>query len=166
MLRALIVALGLGLLAACAPAPMQTAATAPGAVPRLTQADAGPIRLRHLESVNAVRLARNLPPVQMSAQLNAAAETHARDMSVQNRAWHFGSDLTSPRERAQRAGYLGEVVGENLAEGADMDLVVLESWLSFEDTRRIILHPQARGLGLGWFQEPSGKIWWVQLLGS
>jgi uncharacterized protein YkwD len=102
----------------------------------------------------------------MSAQLNAAAETHARDMAVQRRAWHFGSDLTSPRERAFRAGYLGEIVGENLAEGADMDLAVLESWLAFDDTRRIILDPAARGLGLGWFQEPSGKIWWVQLVGS
>jgi uncharacterized protein YkwD len=162
MLRAIVAAvLGLSLLAACAPQQAQPE----GTVPRLTEADAGPIRLRHLESVNAVRVQGGVQPVQMSAQLNAAADTHARDMAVQRRAWHFGSDLTSPRERAFRAGYLGEVVGENLAEGADMDLAVLESWLGFDDTRRIVLDPAARGLGLGWFQEPSGKIWWVQLVG-
>lgn len=168
MPRLLITALlGLSLVAACAPAGPGPAATpAPGTLVRLTEADAAPIRLRHLEAVNAVRAARNLPPLQMSAQLNAAAETHARDMAVQNRAWHFGSDLTSPRERAFRAGYRGEIIGENIAEGADMDLAVLENWLGFEDTRRIILAPNARGLGLGWYQEPSGKLWWVQLVGE
>lgn len=164
MLRAFTAALlGLSLLVACAP---RDAATVPGGVPRLTEADAAPVRLRHLEAVNAVRISEGLQPVQMSAQLNAAADTHARDIAVQGRAWHFGSDLTSPRERAFRAGYRGEIIGENLAEGSDLDLAVLETWLGFEDTRRIILHPAARGLGLGWYQEPSGKLWWVQLLGE
>ena len=82
-----------------------------------------------------------MQPVQLSAELNAAADTHARDMSVQKRAWHFGSDLTSPRERAFRAGYRGEIVGENLSEGSDSDLTVLASWLDFTDTRGVILDP-------------------------
>jgi uncharacterized protein YkwD len=133
---------------------------------RLTQADEDPIRLRHLDAVNAVRIENGAQPVQLSAELNAAAETHARDMSVQQRAWHFGSDLTSPRERAFRAGYRGEVVGENLSEGSDSDLTVLATWLDFADTRAVILDPAARGLGIGWYQEPTGKIWWVQLLGE
>ena len=104
--------------------------------------------------------------MQLSAELNAAAETHARDMAVQQRAWHFGSDLTSPRERAFRAGYRGEVVGENLSEGSDSDLTVLATWLDFADTRAVILDPSARGLGIAWYQEQTGKIWWVQLLGQ
>jgi uncharacterized protein YkwD len=133
---------------------------------RLTQADANPIRLRHLDSVNAVRAEAGAPPVQLSAELNAAAETHARDMSVQQRAWHFGSDLTSPRERAFRAGYRGEIVGENLSEGADSDLTVLATWLDFSDTREVILDPAARGLGIGWHQDATGKIWWVQVIGE
>ena len=74
---------------------------------------------------------------------------------------------TSPRERAFRAGYRGEIVGENLAEGQDSDLQVLQSWMQFKDTRDVIMDPSARGLGLGWFQEPNtGKIWWVELLGE
>jgi uncharacterized protein YkwD len=133
---------------------------------RLTQADANPIRLRHLDAVNAVRAEAGAAPVQLSAELNAAAETHARDMSVQKRAWHFGSDLTSPRERAFRAGYRGELVGENLSEGSDSDLTVLDSWLDFRDTRAVILDPKARGIGLGWYQDATGKIWWVELLGE
>jgi uncharacterized protein YkwD len=133
---------------------------------RLTEADKNPIRLRHLDAVNAVRAESGLAPVQLSAELNAAADTHARDMANQQRAWHFGSDLTSPRERAFRAGYRGEIVGENLSEGSDSDLTVLATWLDFGDTRAVILDPSARGLGIGWYQEPSGKIWWVELLGQ
>ena len=133
---------------------------------RLSEGDRDAIELRHLDAVNAVRAENGLAPVQLSAELNAAAETHARDMAAQSRAWHFGSDLTSPRERAFRAGYRGEIVGENLSEGSDSDLTVLKSWLDFADTREIILDPSARGLGIGWYQEPTGKIWWVELLGQ
>ena len=133
---------------------------------RMTAVDEGPIRLRQLDAVNAVRAQEGLPPVQLSAELNAAAETHARDMAVQGRAWHFGSDLTSPRERAFRAGYRGEVVGENISEGSNSDLAVLKSWLDFADTRAVIMDPDARGLGVGWYQDATGKIWWVQVVGA
>jgi uncharacterized protein YkwD len=154
-----LAALVLLALAACAPSQQE------GGL-RLTAADANPIRLRHLDAVNAVRAQEGLAPVQLSAELNAAAETHARDMAQQQRAWHFGSDLTSPRERAFRAGYRGEVAGENLSEGSDSDLTVLATWLDFPDTRAVIMDPAARGLGIGWYQEPTGKIWWVELLGQ
>ena len=115
--------------------------------------------------MNAARATHGLGAIAPSAELDAAAATHARDMSVQKRAWHFGSDLTSPRERAFRAGYFGELSGENISESGDSDLVVLQTWLDFEDTRRIVLDPAARALGLGWYQDPGGKIWWVQLIG-
>jgi uncharacterized protein YkwD len=157
MIRAFLAALALLALAACESG-SSTARISPG--------DAAATRLRHVDAVNAVRAQAGLAPVQLSAELNAAADTHARDMAVQNRAWHFGSDLTSPRERAFRAGYRGEVVGENLAEGQDSDLTVLASWLDFADTRAVIVDPSARGLGLGWYQDQTGKIWWVQLVGQ
>lgn len=161
MVRSLLVALALSLLAAAC-TPSQQTSGAPG----FSAAETDAIRLRHLDAVNAVRAQTGQPPLRLSAELNAAAETQARDMSVQGRAWHFGSDLTSPRERAFRAGYRGEIVGENLSEGADSDLTVLKTWLDFADTREVITDPAARGLGLGWFQEPGGKIWWVQLIGE
>ncbi len=30
----------------------------------------------------------------------------------------------------------------------------------------MILDPSARGLGIGWYQDATGKIWWVELLGQ
>jgi uncharacterized protein YkwD len=139
--------------------------TTPG-VGQISPGDRDAIRLRHVDAVNAARAQAGVPAVQLSAALDAAAETHARDIAIQNRAWHFGSDLTSPRERAFRAGYQGEVVGENINEGSDSDLAVLEAWLNFPDTRGVILHPDARGIGLGWYLDPTGKTWWVQVLGQ
>ena len=38
------------------------------------------IRLRHLDSINAMRVERGLPALQLSAELNAAAATHALDI--------------------------------------------------------------------------------------
>jgi uncharacterized protein YkwD len=141
-------------------------ASTTASVSQMSPAEVDSVRLRVLDAVNAVRIEQGLSPLRYSAELNAAAETHARDMSVQDRAWHFGSDKTSPRERAFRAGYLGEISGENIAEGTDTDLVVLKSWLDFADTRKIMLDPAARGMGLGWYKDATGKTWWVQLVGQ
>ena len=127
---------------------------------------AGPIRLRHVDAINALRSERGLQPLQMSAQLIAAAETHARDMANQQRAWDFGSDGSSPQNRAERAGFPGEVRGENVAETFKGDLFVLRTWLQGGPSRQVMLDPQATHIGLGWYQESNGKLWWVQVIGQ
>ena len=77
--------------------------------------DDATVQFRALDSVNALRQAAGAPALRFSAELNAAAATHARDMAVQNRPWHFGSDGSSPIDRARRAGYAGTVLGENIS---------------------------------------------------
>ena len=110
--------------------------------------------------------AKSLPPVAFDAALNAAAETHSRDMSVQNRPWHFGSDGSSPLVRAQRSGYTGRLLGENISETYETELETLSSWMAQPDTRVVIMDPMATRLGFSWFQEPGGKIWWTMLTGA
>lgn len=124
------------------------------------------IQFRHLDTINAVRQANGLAPVALSAELVAAAKTHALDMSRQNRPWHFGSDGSSPLDRVARAGYAGGFVSENLSETFEDDLLTLQAWMDEPLTRASILSPDAKFVGLSWHQEASGKIWWVQLLGS
>ena len=58
-----------------------------------------------VDSINALRSAKGLAPLTLNAQLTAAAATHSRDMAVQNRPWHFGSDGSSLLDRVQRVGY-------------------------------------------------------------
>lgn len=133
---------------------------------RITPAVAEQIPYRFLDSVNTLRAAKGLQQLAFNAQLNAAAETHSRDMSVQNRPWHFGSDGSSPLLRVQRVGYPGRLVGENISETYQTELETLSAWMAQADTRAIIMDPAARELGFAWYQEPGGKIWWTMVTGA
>ena len=124
------------------------------------------IQFRQLDTVNAIRTASGLLPLELSAQLNAAAKTHSIDMAKQQRPWHFGSDGSSPLDRVARTGYPGIMLGENISETYENDTETLQVWMNDPDARASILDPQARFLGLAWFQERNGKIWWTQLTGS
>ena len=133
---------------------------------RITPADAQVIPFRMLESVNALRAANGAGPLALDAQLNAAAATHSRDMAVQNRPWHFGSDGSSPLLRTQRVNYAGTFLGEVISETYQTELETLSAWMAQPDTRDVILDPRAREIGFAWFQEESGKIWWTLLTGA
>ncbi|MGQ0565057.1 MAG: CAP domain-containing protein [Gemmobacter sp.] len=133
---------------------------------RIDGAQGQRIPFRFLDSVNALRSARGAPQLAYNAQLNAAAATHARDMSVQNRPWHFGSDGSSPLVRVQRVGYAGRLAGELISETFETELETLSAWMAQPDTRDVILDPTANEVGFAWFQEPSGKIWWTMVTGS
>ncbi|WP_373634908.1 CAP domain-containing protein [Yoonia sp. SS1-5] len=124
------------------------------------------IQFRMLDSVNALRGNAGVPPVELNAQLNAAAATHSRDMSIQNRPWLFGSDGSSPLDRARRVGFLGRLLGENISESFESETQTLAAWMGQPDTRAVILDPEARSMGFSWFQETGGKIWWTLNMGS
>ena len=129
-------------------------------------ADEDDIQFRMLDSINALRQAAGAGPVELNAQLRAAAATHSRDMSIQNRPWHFGSDGSSPLDRVARVGYRGRLIGENISETYESELETLAAWMEMPDTRSIILDRRATDLGFAWFQEPNGKIWWTLVIGA
>ena len=156
-------------LAACARAPKGR--IGPDGLPlpqvyRIGPDDAADIQFRMLDSVNTLRRAAGVQPVELDPQLNAAAATHSRDMSIQNRPWLFGSDGSSPLDRARRVGFQGRILGENISESYETELETLAAWMQQPDTRRVVLDPAARRMGLAWFQEPAGKLWWTMNMGS
>ena len=157
-------------LAACGVGASQPSVGADGRplprVYRINGATAEEIPYRVLDSINTLRAARGAAPLALNAQLNAAALTHSRDRSVQNRPWHFGSDGSSPLLRVQRVGYPGKFLGELISETYETELETLTSWMAQRDTRDIILDGEARNLGFAWYQEASGKIWWTLLTGA
>ncbi len=159
----LILALSLSTLAAaCTTSTDGTAVSNNGY--RIRNADK--LQFRMLDSVNALREAAGRPAVQLNAQLNAAAATHSRDMSVQNRPWHFGSDGSSPLDRIARAGYSGTLLGEAISESYENELQTLTAWMEDASTRSVILDPNAANMGFYWFQEPNGKLWWTLVMAS
>ena len=155
-------------LAACAAPPLQIGADGKPVqqVYRISDSETREIRFRMLDAVNSLREANGAQPVTLDEKLTAAAATHSKDMSVQNRPWHFGSDGSSPVDRMQRVGYRGELVGETISETYETELETLAAWMQQETTRRVILDPKATRMGFAWLQEPSGKIWWTMVLGS
>ncbi len=155
-------------LAACAP-PAPTVGGDGRPLPRVYKINPGDERVvsfRLLDAVNTLRGARSLTPLSFDASLTAAAATHARDMSVQNRPWHFGSDGSSPLLRVQRSGFTGRLVGELISETYETELETLSTWMAQPDTRAVIMDPTARLIGFAWFQEPNGKIWWTMVTGA
>ncbi|CUH79582.1 CAP domain-containing protein [Tropicibacter naphthalenivorans] len=133
---------------------------------RIGPGDRAKIQYRLLDSVNALRQAAGAPALSLDSKLNAAAATHARDMSVQNRPWHFGSDASSPIDRVARVGYQGRLVGETISETYETELETLAAWMEEPSTRTVILDPSATDVGFEWFQEDNGKIWWCMVLGA
>lgn len=128
--------------------------------------NADKVQFRMLDSVNALREAAGQTPVQLNAQLNAAAATHSRDMSLQNRPWHFGSDGSSPLDRVARTGYTGTLVGEAISETYESEVQTLTAWMEDPATRSVVLDPNAANMGFFWFQEENGKLWWTLVMGS
>ncbi|MGY3438499.1 MULTISPECIES: divisome-associated lipoprotein DalA [unclassified Marinovum] len=133
---------------------------------RLSASDEGKVQFRMLDAVNSLRQARGLPQVSLDARLNAAAATHARDMAVQNRPWHFGSDGSSPIDRVARVGYSGRMLGEAISETYETELETLAAWTQEPGTSDVILSPDARDMGFAYHQESNGKIWWTLVMGA
>lgn len=162
------VALGLALAAVAACARPQARIGADGlpeaTIFRITPADAQIIPFRMQESINSLRAAAGAGPLTLDAQLNAAAATHSRDMAVQNRPWHFGSDGSSPLDRLARVGYRGQMVGEAISESFEDDIATLAAWMELPATRDVIMDRSATRMGVAWFQEDGGKIWWTLVL--
>lgn len=170
MNRRLILMLGgMSVLAACGTGGQIQTGPDGAPLPQVYKIDAATsakIPFRLLDSVNSLRGAKGLSPLVFNAALDAAAATQSRDMSVQNRPWHFGSDGSSPLDRVKRVGYAGKLLGELISETYDTELETLSAWMAQPDTRDVIMDPNAREIGFAWFQEQNGKIWWTMVTGG
>jgi uncharacterized protein YkwD len=170
MLRSILLLLVSLTVAACGGPPAPPTLGPDGQpLPRLYRINPGMenrIQFRVLDSVNSLRQASGVGPVELDSRLTAAAATHARDMSVQNRPWHFGSDGSSPIDRVRRVGYTGRLIGEAISETYETETQTLAAWMEKEGTRRVILSPDATEMGFAFFQEPNGKIWWTLVMGG
>ncbi|MFY0595072.1 MAG: CAP domain-containing protein [Cognatishimia sp.] len=133
---------------------------------RIKDKDTSKIQFRMVDSVNALRSASGLGAVELDSKLVAAAATHSRDMSIQNRPWHFGSDGSSPIDRVARVGYTGTLTGEAISETYETELQTLGAWMEDPGPRAVILDPNAKHMGFSWHQEGNGKIWWTLVMGA
>ncbi len=132
---------------------------------RISEREVPRIQARMRDAINTVRQQGGMLPLEFDVQLTSAAATQARDMSIQGRPWHFGSDGSSPIDRVRRVGYAGHFLGEAISETYETELETLTAWLEQPDTRSVILDPRASQLGFSWHQEANGKLWWCLTTG-
>lgn len=131
---------------------------------KAVQADT--IRLSMLDSLNEIRRSSGLTEIRLNKELTAAALNHSTDMSMQNRPWHFGTNGSSPLDRAARVGYKGRVLGETISETYETETETLAAWIEDNNTREVLLDPDATEFGFSWYQEKNGKIWWTLVTGT
>ncbi|MGV6840343.1 MAG: CAP domain-containing protein [Planktomarina sp.] len=163
-MRMIILALGALILSGCVAG--NGVALGPDGKPlqrlyRIQPNDTSRIQFSLLDGMNSLRQVSGLEHVELNAKLNAAAATHSRDMALQNRPWHFGSDGSSPIDRVQRVGFNGRLLGEAISETYESELETLAAWMGDPGTRNVILNPDAKNIGFAWHQEANGKIWWT-----
>ncbi len=117
---------------------------------------------RTLQLINQARAKAGLGPLALNAQLAAAAQAHADDMLRKGVGiGHYGSDGSTPRSRAVRAGYgaysFGLYVGENWV-GYDTVDVGFNWWMGDPPHRQNILRPEYREIGIGVARSAGGDM--------
>jgi LysM repeat protein len=73
-----------------------------------------------IDSVNQVRAANGLAPLNVNGALMAAAQGHSEYMAETGSVSHTGAGGSSPASRAAAAGYAGSGVIENIMSGANL----------------------------------------------
>lgn len=108
------------------------------------------------------------PPLQSSALLRRAAEAHAQDMVSHNYFAHEGFDGSTPAQRASATGYRYQLVGENIASGAQSAAEAAEGWLASPGHCENIMDPRFSESGIAFAANSSGapRIYWVQVFAA
>lgn len=107
-------------------------------------------------------------PLTLSARLNEAALSHARDIATQGTVSHRGSDGSNSGERIRRAGYAWRASGENVAAGQRDAEAVVADWLASPGHCATLMGPQYVETGVAFALAPSTElgIYWTQVFAS
>jgi len=107
-------------------------------------------------------------PLTWNATLASAALDHTRSMANNNFFDHKDRDGRTPGDRAELAGYSGQLVGENIAAGQDTPRKVLDGWLTSPGHCANLMNPQFSELGAAYAVDPKSDagIYWTSLFGA
>ncbi len=131
-------------------------------------ADVQAVRQEMLERVNTIRRGIGVMPLELDPRLTTAAQVHAADMLARSYYNHNSPEGTTPRQRVRAAGFVADVVAENIAAGQTSAADALGAWMHSTDHRRNLLDPRLTHIGIGMAlgsYEHRYKIMWVQDFG-
>ncbi len=139
-------------------------------------ADAEPIETRVLALVNKARRQARLcgkaamtaaQPLRLNASLRSTAAAHAEDMARYSYFSHTGRDGLHVPERANRAGYAWQAIGENIASGQINAELAVQGWLKSPSHCANLMTPGYTEMGLAFAVNPQSDagVYWVQVFG-
>jgi uncharacterized protein YkwD len=107
-----------------------------------------------LALLNNARAEAKLTPLNLNAQLSAAAQGHSDDMACNNFVGHAGSNGSSIPARVAAAGYAASYSEEIIyASGSAQD--AFNWWMNDKTHREVILNPNAVDVGIGYTYIPG-----------
>lgn len=101
-----------------------------------------------LTLVNERRVSQNLVPLNLSLELNNAANQKALDMFSKNYWAHISPAGATPWVFITKAGYDYLYAGENLAKDFDKSQEVVDAWMNSSSHRANLLKPEYTDIGL------------------
>ncbi|MCC2974288.1 CAP domain-containing protein [Massilia sp. IC2-476] len=108
------------------------------------------------------------PPVIWNPRLGEAALAHSRDMATRRYFSHRAKDGSQPADRAARAGYAWQRVGENIAFGQSSPEEAVAGWLDSPGHCANIMNPSFTEMGAAYgivAEKRSGVVYWTQVFG-
>ncbi|MCL4353072.1 CAP domain-containing protein [Patescibacteria group bacterium] len=96
---------------------------------------------------NSKRLKNGVLPLRLNAQLEAAADSKAKDMFAKDYWAHNGPDGETPWMFIKKAGYDYTYAGENLARGFTSSEGVINAWMASPEHRANMLSGNYQDVG-------------------
>lgn len=99
------------------------------------------------DAINAARKSRGLSEVKVEIALNCAAKRHADDIGVKKICGHYGTDGSSPWDRAKSCGTSAD--GEIVACGQGSPKAAVDAWTTSPGHAAIMYAPNQTVVGVG-----------------
>jgi uncharacterized protein YkwD len=119
-----------------------------------------------LAAVNAFRAENGLKPLVLDARLSRAAAMQSEAQAERSWIGHYGSDGSTPKDRARRAGYHAKIASENVAAGQKSFSDVLRFWKESSGHRSNLLRPNVTAAGLAMAKNKGGRPYWTLVVGA
>ena len=103
------------------------------------------------DRINEIRAEHGLVPLNIDAQLTAAARRHSQDLADHNATGHTGSDGTNAGNRIYEAGYIWQCWGEIIAYGfGGHDELAIQWWRNSPLHYNLMISDDYEDIGVGW----------------
>jgi uncharacterized protein YkwD len=112
---------------------------------------------------NAERSSRGLTQLSFDDKLSDIARKHSEDMIRRNFFDHKNPDGDYPSDRARKAGFSFNMMGENIAAGQPDTGSVMSAWMKSTGHRQNILMKNYRKIGVGIARTSQGQPYWTQV---